>query len=61
MDIIFGTYTCPDHEPDAFGIEEEAPKAYIGLMVYPLLPKKWGKKLLKKEIQPEQTEGSSVN
>ncbi|MCH2046478.1 MAG: sterol desaturase family protein, partial [Saprospiraceae bacterium] len=40
MDIIFGTYTCPDHEPERFGIKEDFPKNYIGQMVQPLIPKK---------------------
>lgn len=53
MDIIFGTYTCPDHEPEKFGIKEDFPKNYMGQMVYPLLPKslidklgKAGKKII---------------
>lgn len=36
MDIIFGTYTCPDHEPEAFGIHEKTPRNYIGQMLEPL-------------------------
>ncbi len=39
MDILFGTYVCPDKEPDQFGIKEKFPKNYIGQMVFPLLPK----------------------
>lgn len=38
MDILFGTYTCPDHEPERFGIKEDFPKNYLGQMVHPLLP-----------------------
>ncbi|MCW3125060.1 MAG: Fatty acid hydroxylase superfamily protein [Bacteroidetes bacterium] len=38
MDVIFGTYVCPDHEPEKFGIREEFPKNYVGQMVQPLLP-----------------------
>lgn len=45
MDIIFGTYTCPDHEPKAFGIHEVTPKNYVGQLIEPMLPsgvvKKW--------------------
>jgi sterol desaturase/sphingolipid hydroxylase (fatty acid hydroxylase superfamily) len=26
MDILFGTYRCPDHEPERFGINTPAPK-----------------------------------
>lgn len=41
MDIIFGTYTCPDHEPEAFGIDEPTPKTYLGQLLEPLWPGKW--------------------
>ena len=40
MDIAFGTYTCPDQEPESFGIEEQSPKTYLGHMVEPLMPSK---------------------
>jgi sterol desaturase/sphingolipid hydroxylase (fatty acid hydroxylase superfamily) len=40
MDIIFGTYTCPDHEPEKFGIQEEFPENYIGQLVHPIVPYK---------------------
>jgi sterol desaturase/sphingolipid hydroxylase (fatty acid hydroxylase superfamily) len=39
MDIIFGTYTCPGHEPERFGIHEPVPKTYIGQLLEPLFPK----------------------
>ncbi|MEX2168464.1 MAG: sterol desaturase family protein [Pirellulales bacterium] len=39
MDILFGTYRCPDHEPKAFGIMEPTPDNYVGHMVGPLLPR----------------------
>jgi sterol desaturase/sphingolipid hydroxylase (fatty acid hydroxylase superfamily) len=38
MDVMFGTYVCPPHEPEKFGIDEPLPKNYIGQMMYPLLP-----------------------
>lgn len=38
MDILFGTYRCPDHEPESFGIHGPSPKTYVGFMVKPLLP-----------------------
>jgi sterol desaturase/sphingolipid hydroxylase (fatty acid hydroxylase superfamily) len=41
MDIIFGTYVCPDKEPEQFGIKEEFPKSYLGQLVHPLLPAAW--------------------
>jgi len=44
MDLIFGTYLCPDEEPEHFGIHEKTPKTYIGQLIEPLLPKgKWEK------------------
>lgn len=45
MDIIFGTYVCPDHEPENFGIHEKFPKHYVGQLVHPLLPEKVGNQL----------------
>jgi sterol desaturase/sphingolipid hydroxylase (fatty acid hydroxylase superfamily) len=38
MDLLFGTYICPDHEPESFGVNEETPKTYLGHIVQPLLP-----------------------
>jgi sterol desaturase/sphingolipid hydroxylase (fatty acid hydroxylase superfamily) len=35
MDIVFGTYRCPDHEPQAFGIHEPIAKTYIGQLLHP--------------------------
>ena len=40
MDVLFGTYRCPDHEPDRFGIDEPIARGYVGQMVYPLVRKK---------------------
>ena len=39
MDLIFGTYVCPDVEPEKFGIKEDFPKNYIGQLIEPMLPK----------------------
>lgn len=39
MDILFGTYVCPNEEPKAFGIKENFPQTYSEQLVYPLLPK----------------------
>src|SRR5262249_28586395 len=38
MDILFGTYRCPDQEPEHFGLKEPTPKTYLGHMIRPLLP-----------------------
>jgi sterol desaturase/sphingolipid hydroxylase (fatty acid hydroxylase superfamily) len=40
MDLLFGTYRCPDHEPEAFGLHEPPPRTYLGHMVKPLLPQR---------------------
>ena len=39
MDVIFGTYRCPDHEPDAFGLREPLRKGYLGQLLHPFLPR----------------------
>jgi sterol desaturase/sphingolipid hydroxylase (fatty acid hydroxylase superfamily) len=36
MDLIFGTYRCPDHEPESFGIHEPTPTSYLGQLWCPL-------------------------
>jgi len=38
MDILFGTYRCPSHEPERFGINTPSPETYVGQMLRPLLP-----------------------
>lgn len=40
MDLLFGTYVCPDHEPEQFGIEEEVPNTYLGQLVEPFTTSK---------------------
>jgi sterol desaturase/sphingolipid hydroxylase (fatty acid hydroxylase superfamily) len=40
MDVLFGTYRCPDHEPEHFGINEPTPTTYLGHLVRPLFPRK---------------------
>jgi len=44
MDLLFGTYVCPPHEPDSFGIKESFPKNYAGQLLQPLLPQKSAQK-----------------
>lgn len=39
MDILFGTYRCPDHEPEAYGLNEPMPSNYFSHLLLPLLPK----------------------
>jgi sterol desaturase/sphingolipid hydroxylase (fatty acid hydroxylase superfamily) len=38
MDLLFGTYRCPDHEPDSFGIREQISPSYLGQLLHPFLP-----------------------
>jgi sterol desaturase/sphingolipid hydroxylase (fatty acid hydroxylase superfamily) len=40
MDVLFGTYRCPDHEPESFGIQERVPRGYLGQMLHPFLPRR---------------------
>ena len=40
MDVIFGTYKCPDEEPEQFGIKEKSPNNYFGQLIEPILPRK---------------------
>jgi sterol desaturase/sphingolipid hydroxylase (fatty acid hydroxylase superfamily) len=35
MDLLFGTYRCPDPEPEKFGIRERISPTYIGQMLHP--------------------------
>lgn len=51
MDWLFGTYVCPDHEPEAFGIAEPTPRTYLGQLIEPLLPagvwNKWEQRFMR--------------
>jgi sterol desaturase/sphingolipid hydroxylase (fatty acid hydroxylase superfamily) len=38
MDILFGTYRCPDHEPESFGLRHPIAASYLGQMLHPF---KW--------------------
>lgn len=35
MDLLFGTYHCPDREPDSFGIQDKVPHGYLAQLVHP--------------------------
>jgi sterol desaturase/sphingolipid hydroxylase (fatty acid hydroxylase superfamily) len=54
MDLLFGTYHCPDHEPERFGISEPTPQTYLSHLVCPLLPQ-----LTSKESSPTLSPDSS--
>ena len=38
MDATFGTYRCPDHEPERLGTDDSIPQNYVGQMLHPILP-----------------------
>jgi sterol desaturase/sphingolipid hydroxylase (fatty acid hydroxylase superfamily) len=40
MDLLFGTYRCPDHEPASFGIREPIAGSYVGQLLHPFWPKR---------------------
>jgi sterol desaturase/sphingolipid hydroxylase (fatty acid hydroxylase superfamily) len=40
MDVLFGTYQCPDHEPEQLGLSRPPGKTYVGLLLRPLLPRR---------------------
>jgi sterol desaturase/sphingolipid hydroxylase (fatty acid hydroxylase superfamily) len=46
MDLLFGTYRCPPAEPTAIGIEEPFPKGYFRQLLFPLVPRRLGNRLL---------------
>jgi sterol desaturase/sphingolipid hydroxylase (fatty acid hydroxylase superfamily) len=40
MDLLFGTYVCPDREPESLGLNTPSPKTWFGHMIVPLLPRR---------------------
>jgi sterol desaturase/sphingolipid hydroxylase (fatty acid hydroxylase superfamily) len=54
MDILFGTYRCPDHEPEHFGLKEPTPTTYLSHIVEPLLPRKLVRQKSAQTALPEQ-------
>jgi sterol desaturase/sphingolipid hydroxylase (fatty acid hydroxylase superfamily) len=37
MDVMFGTYRCPDREPDGFGVLGYGPRSYLRHLIDPLI------------------------
>lgn len=35
LDVLFGTYHCPENDPDELGVEEPMPADYLGLLSQP--------------------------
>jgi sterol desaturase/sphingolipid hydroxylase (fatty acid hydroxylase superfamily) len=40
MDLLFGTYRCPDREPDALGLREAFPRGYVAQLLHPFKPRR---------------------
>jgi sterol desaturase/sphingolipid hydroxylase (fatty acid hydroxylase superfamily) len=40
MDLIFGTYRCPDREPEGFGVSEPMPRSYLGQLLHPFMARR---------------------
>jgi sterol desaturase/sphingolipid hydroxylase (fatty acid hydroxylase superfamily) len=38
MDLIFGTYHCPEKKPLSYGVKEIVPHGYVQQLYYPLTP-----------------------
>jgi sterol desaturase/sphingolipid hydroxylase (fatty acid hydroxylase superfamily) len=38
MDLLFGTYRCPPHEPSELGMSEPVSKTYLGQLLHPFRP-----------------------
>jgi len=56
MDLLFGTYRCPDHEPASFGIDEPIARGYLGQMLHPFWRKRRGMKVVAEKGQPKVEE-----
>jgi len=60
MDLLFGTYVCPNHEPAAFGLmSDPLPQNYFAQLIYPLMPRKWSRKLDRFFIREADAEAKS--
>lgn len=42
MDVLFGTYRCPDHEPERFGTDDPPGGNYLTHLLRPFLPRRKG-------------------
>jgi sterol desaturase/sphingolipid hydroxylase (fatty acid hydroxylase superfamily) len=55
MDLIFGTYCCPDHEPEQFGLKQPIARTYLGHLINPLLPHRRRRSLLSLQTSSPST------
>jgi sterol desaturase/sphingolipid hydroxylase (fatty acid hydroxylase superfamily) len=59
MDLMFGTYVCPEHEPRAFGLmHDPMPQNYFAQLIYPFLPRKWSRRLDRFFVKMREPEGN---
>ncbi len=59
MDVIFGTYRCPDHEPEAFGLREPIAKTYLGQLMHPFVGRN-AESAVKKDADEQNNQGRST-
>ena len=60
MDLLFGTYRCPTHEPESFGLHEPMPRGYLAQMLWPLLPRTRRGWLLRSNVREKAGANSGV-
>ena len=60
MDKLFGTYVCPDHEPESFGLHEPIPRGYFSQMLWPFVPGSLRKKWLAREPKMVNAEAAEI-
>jgi sterol desaturase/sphingolipid hydroxylase (fatty acid hydroxylase superfamily) len=56
MDLLFGTYHCPDHEPASFGIDQPISRNYLGQILHPF---RFGRKSLQETSDAIQSSTSA--
>ncbi len=59
MDLLFGTYRCPPHEPAAFGLKHAGPRTYVGLLVRPLETVRGPDRLFESARPADRSEGAA--
>ncbi len=61
MDLLFGTYYCPNHEPTALGLNEPMPTSYLGQMIHPFRKQGRGNKKFAEAIRAADTNNAKVD
>ena len=60
MDVLFGTYRCPDHEPQSFGLHEPMSRNYLGQMLHPFVPARFRRRRAAAAASPNRVEQDLV-